>query len=553
MKRLIVVFTVLFLCLNLYSEEVSLKTAKEYADKFMSVKANKTVNSSEICVFQKEKIAYTYLVNYKPEGWAILSADDRASAIIAYSEVGVFDTAGIKNLPFFFWFKSYENQMKSIISSKKTEVHPSWADKEYYTRTKSTKSVDPLINVTWNQGSGFNASCPADVNGPGGHAYAGCVAVAMAQCMSVYKHPTTGSGSHSYNESDYGTQYVDFSNAEYKWDSMGISGANKYVALLLYHLGVSVNMNYGYDGSGAFSSGVPSAIKTYFDYTSKAKHVSKSDYSDTEWHDLLVGELENGRPVYYAGDDGSSGHAFNIDGVSSSDLFHLNWGWSGNYNGYYSLNSLSPGSNNFSTNQEAVVSFAPRDPKPYDITLSNNTIKENLPVNYLVGTLTASDDTPDDIHTFEVIAPDDIFGNPGTIPFAIDSNKLVTTEILKYSTKTSYEIIVKVTDKTGYTYEKSFIIFVSKNPSSDIIIESIADLSLSCENNSIKFGFDSSFDGKFSVSIYDVLGKLIITNYYNKTRGVYTNSISLNEDLKGLFLVLFDFKKFRITKKVVVN
>ena len=55
-----------------------------------------------------------------------------------------------------------------------------------------------LINVTWNQGNGWNRFCPEDEEGPGGHVYAGCVAVSMAQAMSVFGAPSKGKGSYQY-------------------------------------------------------------------------------------------------------------------------------------------------------------------------------------------------------------------------------------------------------------------------------------------------------------------------------------------------------------------
>ncbi len=50
-------------------------------------------------------------------------------------------------------------------------------------------TINPFIKVKWNQGAGWNMFCPMDEDGPGGHAYVGCVAVAMAQAMSVYEYP----------------------------------------------------------------------------------------------------------------------------------------------------------------------------------------------------------------------------------------------------------------------------------------------------------------------------------------------------------------------------
>ena len=35
-------------------------------------------------------------------------------------------------------------------------------------------------------------------------------------------------------------------------------------------------------------------------------------------------------------------HAFVCDGYKEGDYFHINWGWGGQFNGYYRLSVLSP-------------------------------------------------------------------------------------------------------------------------------------------------------------------------------------------------------------------
>ncbi|MGE0090855.1 MAG: C10 family peptidase [Bacteroidales bacterium] len=552
MRRLFYLVIIICLYINAEAKSVRIDDAKDYADKFIALKSNKAIKSSKISIFQKGDVAYTYLVNYSPEGWAIVAADDRVQAILAYSTTGVFDTVGIKKVPFYFWFENYEKQIKDVVEKNvKLGVHSSWNLNTY--SQKSVQAIEPLIKVTWNQGAGWNDYCPADSRGPGGHVYAGCVAVAMAQSMSVYKYPSVGYGERQYTHSEYGNIYVNFSNAEYQWDLMTNSGVSSAVALLLYHLGVSVSMNYGYDGSGAYSTAVPGALSTYFDYSSGAKHVSKDDFDELVWQNMLIEELSNGRPIYYSGDNGESGHAFNIDGVNEQYIFHFNWGWSGSYNGYYSLNSLTPGSSDFSLDQAAVIGITPRDHNPYDITLSNNSVKENLPANTVVGKLVASDDTPDDTHTFEVIAPDDIFGNPGSVPFTVINDNLVTTEELHYSTVMMYEIIIKTTDKDGNTFEKTFMIEVKKNPVNDIVSDETSNFNLIYENSTLRFFINNDSDGRFVVKFYDILGKQVLSNSFDKNKGEYNNAIAVPNDLHGMFVVLFDFENTRIARKVILN
>lgn len=557
MKRIYIVVLLCWYGINIaYGGEVPIKQAKEYAYDFMIKKTgNNLIEDAEISVFQRDEKTYTYIVNFEPKGWAIVSADDKAPAIIAYSLEGQFDPVGVKEMPFYFMIDDYKKQIKRIIEDDNRAKHATWNSVETSLKNKKA-AISPLITVEWDQDAGYNAFCPSDADGPGGHAYAGCVAVAMAQCMSVYKYPERGYGTQSYIDDTYGVQFVDFSLATYNWSAFEDNTSNDDLALFLYHLGVSVDMDYDPDGSGALSSRVPGALKNHFDYTNKINLVQKADYTDEEWSELLINELKEGRPIYYAGDDVDAGHAFNVDGVNEQGLFHFNWGWGGKYNGYYSITTLTPGSGDYSTNQEAVINIAPRDHDPYDIELTNNSIQENLPENTEVGILSALDETLDDTHSFVVNAPADLFGNPGTVPFIAQDDKLITTEVLDYSKRVSYEIIVEATDLDNNTFEKTFLIFVTKEPEVTSIEspEKLNDFKIHKSGNHIIFSFANNYHGKYDINITDLSGKHIVKNTFYKASGNTSGDLNLEfKNYSGLYLITFDFKESKFTKKIVFD
>jgi hypothetical protein len=66
-------------------------------------------------------------------------------------------------------------------------------------------------------------------------------------------------------------------------------------------------------------------------------------------------------PLYYAGWSvpNINGHAFVCDGYQNGDYFHFNFGWSGSDNGYYYLDNLTPGGNNFNLAQELIINIYP--------------------------------------------------------------------------------------------------------------------------------------------------------------------------------------------------
>jgi len=130
------------------------------------------------------------------------------------------------------------------------------------------------------------------------------------------------------------------------------------IPTLIWHAGVSVNMMYGLNGSGAYSSDALTALITYFNYGPEASLEEKDNYSESQWESLLKDNLDHARPMYYDG-YGTGGHAFVMDSYQGTDYFHFNWGWSGTADGYYYLNNLNPGGDNFTNGQGAIVDLYP--------------------------------------------------------------------------------------------------------------------------------------------------------------------------------------------------
>jgi len=200
--------------------------------------------------------------------------------------------------------------------------------------------VSPLLSTTWNQTCYYNALMPAVGSGGScGNAYTGCNATAMAQICKYYAYPTTGFGSHCNSNSP--TDCADFSLANYDYSSMpnNVTSSNPEVAALMYDLGVSVDMNWnGTNSTSFFSSKV---LKKHFAYSPKMYSTAVFLFGSTaELIAAIKIELDEGRPVYAKG----GGHFYLIDGYNASDEFHMNFGWSGTYDGYYPIDGVvNPG------------------------------------------------------------------------------------------------------------------------------------------------------------------------------------------------------------------
>ena len=242
-----------------------------------------------------------------------------------------------------------------------------------WNQPKSGNMVAAMLATRWNQSPYYNYYCPAGCP-------AGCVATAMAQVMKYWNHPAKGTGSYSYN-TVYGLLGANFDTTYYDWDNMpnSLSSSSTMqeihaVAELCYHVGVAVEMDYAPDGSGAsmvgggYGASGSRALRSYFGYSPSLGGLYKSSYTDAEWIQMLKEELDAGRPVLYAGYDNSAGHAFVFDGYNSSSQFHVNWGWGGAYNGFYSMGALNPGgggvgtnsSNTFNSSNQALFGVQPK-------------------------------------------------------------------------------------------------------------------------------------------------------------------------------------------------
>lgn len=369
MKKLILIVAVIFYSLFIFATPVSSDKAKQVAYSFLFQKHSEKQEQGIFTLqlfqtIQSEKSLYPalYIYNIDSKGFIIISGDDAAYPILAYSFSNVYGTEDIP-IQMTSMLNSFVEQINLIRSSdiKATkEITQSWNNLSsgIINNPDKATSVTPLLTCLWNQGSLYNALCPEDPEGPAGRVYAGCVATMMGMTMYYYRHPNVGIGSHGYN-SPYGYLSVDFSQSTYNYEQMPskLVYGNYDVAKLLYDCGVAIDMNYSPYGSGAYMSTTLAAMKQYFGYNPLSTLDYKDNYSESGWKSLLKAQLDAGYPLPYAGYDVSSGHAFVCDGYDG-DWFHFNWGWGGSYNGYFYISNLNPGYN-FSTGQQAYINCYP--------------------------------------------------------------------------------------------------------------------------------------------------------------------------------------------------
>ena len=355
---------------QLIASPVDVTTARQLGLKYVQGNASKLVTNLDLAYTQTTESGANalYVFNFDG-GYIIVAADDVAQPILAYGEEGNFDADNIAD-GLAYYLRFYARQIEYAVENQMTATSDVVEQWEQLSRDGAIKGeratygdVAPLITTNWNQDSPFNAYCPQGQGGPGGHAYAGCVATAMSMVMKKWNWPDHGQGSHSYTPSGYPMQSVDFENAYYQWNNMPNNvNSNNYqaVAQLMYHCGVAVDMQYGPGGSGAYSVDVPDALVNYFRYTDHVYRLERELYTKLEWEEMLIANLREGFPLYYSGADTDGGHAFVCCGYRESDRkFYFNWGWSGFNNNYFAIDALNTYSGNFNQNQGAIFDMIP--------------------------------------------------------------------------------------------------------------------------------------------------------------------------------------------------
>lgn len=410
---------ILFGCAGLFAKSISLSDAQNVAMNWMAKKnnANFSIKQSSKKYSTPQSQNY-FIVKLEPKGWVIVSGDDDFKPIIGY---GLSSSDG--NIPEALqaWLDQISSSMqkakKSTSKNKNTLIKNQWKNLKNSPKLYSNKInrsqndnnyvVYPLLwlnagyegsGINLNQDDPYNKYCPPFDSTP--KSYAGCVATAITQIMTYHKYPNHATGSHSYTHNVYGEISKDFSQSYYDWTNMAINGSSSSLALdntakITYDVAVSVDMDFSLSGSGAYDYDAYKALNNYFYY--KADYKQRNDYSDSKWHEILQNELKHSRPVYYSG-QGSGGHAFLMDGYDKDKFYHFNFGWSGYFNGKFTIDSIiTQNGGNFSYEQ-SLISMIPYNKYIVQFADKNlqQCIKDNIylyispmPVN--LGAVTADD------------------------------------------------------------------------------------------------------------------------------------------------------------------
>ena len=239
---------------------------------------NYKIANSYTEIFNGEEVFHVY--NLEPTGFVMVSADRSVEPLLAFSYESTCNQTD-RHPSVNAVLKSYSEQIAYAIKNGQFASSHTNAEWEHYSATnfnaRAVRTVAPLLITKWNQGKYFNTACPEDSRGTDGHVVVGCVATAIAQIFNYFRYPTQGTGSYGYDHPDYGHLEVNFAEQHYDYDYMPVKPTdyNENLARLLYNIGVSVDMNYGPNGSGMTNHKGAYTMRNYFGYSDDARYIFK--------------------------------------------------------------------------------------------------------------------------------------------------------------------------------------------------------------------------------------------------------------------------------------
>ena len=559
--------------------EQALQQAQAFMQRQMATGANTRRSQQVVSSLKMEgRVGGLYVFNTDGDnGYVIVSDDDRTEAVLGYADNGHLE---LDNMPenMKAWLQGYADEIAWI---RANNIQPAATNAVSRRVSAVKKPIAPLVPGQWTQIAPFNNLCPEYM--PGTKATAGCVAIAMAQCMyatelrvgSTTTYTTATIPSYKTRARGYvidsipaGTP-INWSNMIPNYSNGCTKAQAKAVAELAYYCGVAVKMNYAANAagySGAYSKDVVDALK-YFGYSSTARSVERDFYSYKEWINMMYNELSQGRPIYYSGSKPSYvGHAFVCDGYQPEDYFHINWGWADKNDGYFRLTVLKPGTEGiggsydpggYNCKQAAIIGIQKQEETGTVLELTPNDI--NLSVDSLSYSANMTQGQPIDVSC--VVNNNGLEEYSGTIYLKIIDDiedksfeKIVCCQAIIPSTESRVCQFSFVLEKPGKyyvipyrDYDETYIIYLSKYY--DVIDVKEGVVEELPYSGDIELGYSVSIENEYQV--YDAekndinvfgntfRGKLTVINPDTTTnfKGYYNCDITL-PGIEGKF---FDF------------
>ena len=369
MRRITVLFTVFLLSTAVFANPIDLVKAKALAKEYIPGNVEPTLRHAAKAR-KVDSLTPPYYVFSRGEGkgYVIVAGDDCIPAIIGYTESGDFDES--KEAPQMLALLDHYALLVETMQAegRNTPYGGKVAAPGLHRAPAGRIDVPILLTTHWHQSAPYSDMVPKLPNG--NRALVGCVATAGSQVFYYWRRDLPNAVPATTPTYDYGAapataEYQIKAGTPLKWELM----CNNYttqpaeykeaVAVLCAAVGMQGYLEYG-ESTGGYIWNLP-----YDLYNLSWKQANKDDgFSDDTWSALIYSDLKKGHPVIYSGYlEDWEGHALVIDGYKASgDLFHFNYGWGGQSDGYYTVRELGLGNHNidFALSPTVVYDIQPK-------------------------------------------------------------------------------------------------------------------------------------------------------------------------------------------------
>jgi len=383
----------------------------------------------------------TYYIFNTSGSFVIVSGDDRAEEILMYGDAPL----DMNNIPtnMQVWLEGYQEQLEWLVANPDVEVQTA----AQRAPRRASKVVEPLLTAIWDQSAPFYNLCPTV---GGSTCLTGCPATSLSMIFYFWKWPTAATGEMPAYTDYNGTSYDALPSATFQWSLMRDDYTGSYttaqgnaVATLMRYVGQAEHMAYGVSASGILATEASLIVDAcnLLGYDSNTvRLVQKTTaltngetlYTDDEWQEMMINELEEGRPIeYLAISSLRGGHAFNVDGYDGDGMFHINWGWSGSGNGYCALNAFADNAAAvFNQFQQMVIGIQPPEEyfgpyirvKPTEVELAGR-VGDTTMVTFELSSVNLTDAV-----TLKLEDENGVFAvNPSTISIAASEDTALVT------------------------------------------------------------------------------------------------------------------------------
>ena len=238
---------------------------------------------------------------------------------------------------------------------------------DFEVRVNPNIVVAPLLQIKWSQFTPYNdlfPAPPANYNGiwvidDRNQLVTDCGTTAMAQIVAFYRYPVRAVGQSTSIVPPGGNiimPLVNFANHPFDWANMrntyttgdpGTARERRAVAELMFIFGMA-------RGNGI---DFPRIFIDNFGYDRSFQQINRRFYTDAEWGALIRQQLDAGIPLWYYGNSPAGDHASVIDGYDNNGRFHINWGWNGSRDGFYTFDEFPSQGSQLPNRDNRLVSF----------------------------------------------------------------------------------------------------------------------------------------------------------------------------------------------------